>query len=83
MRVGFALASAEIISILDRVRDAYNLDRVAQAAALAAFEDVEYFERQRQKVMATREGTRAELEGYGWFTYPSSTNFLFTEPKNR
>ena len=82
MRVGFALASAEIIGILDRVRDAYNLDRVAQAAALAAFEDVEYFERQRQKVMATREATRAELDKYGWFTYPSSTNFLFTEPKN-
>lgn len=82
MRVGFALASPKIISILDRVRDAYNLDRVAQAAALAAFEDVAYFEEQRQKVMATREATRAQLDTYGWFTYPSATNFLFTEPKN-
>jgi len=82
MRVGFALASASIIGMLDRVRDAYNLDCVAQAAALAAFEDVEYFERQRQKVMATREATRTQLDAYGWFTYPSATNFLFTEPKN-
>lgn len=82
MRVGFALASPKIISILDRVRDAYNLDRVAQAAALAAFEDVAYFEEQRQKVIATREATRAQLDTYGWFTYPSATNFLFTEPKN-
>jgi histidinol-phosphate aminotransferase len=32
MRVGFALADAGIIEILDRVRDAYNVDRIAQAA---------------------------------------------------
>ncbi len=82
MRVGFALAAAPIIRMLDRVRDAYNLDRVAQAAAQAAFEDVVYFEAQRQKVMATREATRAQLDAHDWFTYPSAANFLFTEPKN-
>lgn len=82
MRVGFALASPAIIGMLDRVRDAYNLDRVAQAAAQAAFEDVEYFEAQRQKVIATREATRSALDELGWFTYPSAANFLFTEPKN-
>ena len=80
MRVGFAMADAGIIGMLDRVRDAYNLDRVAQAAALAAFEDVQYFEVQRQKVIATRERTRAGLDALGWFTYPSASNFLFTEP---
>lgn len=82
MRVGFALAAAPIIGILDRVRDAYNLDRVAQAAAQAAFEDVEYFEEQRWKVITTREETREALDAFGWFSYPSSANFLFTEPKN-
>ena len=82
MRVGFAMAAAPIICMLDRVRDAYNLDRVAQVAAQAAFEDVEHFEAQRQKVMATREATRAQLDAYDWFTYPSAANFLFTEPKN-
>ena len=80
MRVGYALASAGIVGMLDRVRDAYNVDRIAQAAALAAFEDVEYFEIQRQKVIATREATRAKLDALGWFTYDSGANFLFTEP---
>ena len=82
MRVGFAMAAASIIAVLDRVRDAYNVDCIAQAAALAAFQDVDYFEAQRQQVMATRSQTRAALDGFGWFTYPSATNFLFTEPKN-
>lgn len=82
MRVGFALASEGIIAMLDRVRDAYNIDRIAQAAALAAFEDVEYFEAQRKKVITTRESTRAQFDALGWFTYPSASNFLFTEPVN-
>ncbi len=80
MRVGYALANEGIIALLDRVRDAYNVDRIAQAAALAAFEDVDYFEAQREKVIATRETLRAQLDELGWFTYPSAANFLFTEP---
>ena len=82
MRVGFAMASEGIISMLDRVRDAYNVDRIAQVAAQAAFEDVDYFELQRQKVIATRESTLAQLNELGWFTYPSAANLLFTEPRN-
>ncbi|MEO0510705.1 MAG: histidinol-phosphate transaminase [Verrucomicrobiota bacterium] len=82
MRIGYALASKGIIGMLDRVRDAYNLDRVAQVAALAAFQDVDYFEAQREKVVTTREETRVKLDALGWFTYSSSANFLFTEPKN-
>jgi len=82
MRVGFALASEGIIGMLDRVRDAYNLDRIAQAAALAAFDDVDYFEAQREKVIATREATRRQLDKLGWFSYESAANFLFTEPVN-
>lgn len=82
MRVGYALAAPDIIGLLDRVRDAYNLDRIAQAAALAAFQDRDYFEARRAEVIATRESTRAVLDAHGWFTYPSAANFLFTEPKN-
>lgn len=82
MRVGYALADAGIIRVLDRVRDAYNLDRIAQAAALAAFEDEDYFEAQRRRVMETRESTRDCLDAFGWFTYPSAANFLFTEPRD-
>lgn len=83
LRVGYALASSAIISILDRVRDAYNLDRVAQAAALAAFEDVEYFDARCAQVMATRAQVVQKLDAFDWFTYPSSANFVFTEPKTR
>lgn len=80
MRVGYAMASEDIVAMLDRVRDAYNLDRIAQAAALAAFEDFDYFEMQREKVITTREAVRRQFDALGWFSFPSAANFLFTEP---
>lgn len=82
MRVGFALASESVISLLDRVRDAYNVDRIAQAAAIAALEDDAYFTKHRQKIISTRENVRKVLIEKGWHTYPSAANFLFTEPRN-
>ena len=39
MRIGWAFAQPAIIEILDRVRDSYNLDRLAQAAGVAALRD--------------------------------------------
>ena len=82
MRIGYGLASEGLIEVLDRVRDAYNVDRIAQVAAQAAFEDVEYFGSSCQKIIATRDRVRTQLDALGWFTYPSVANFLFTEPKN-
>jgi histidinol-phosphate aminotransferase len=39
MRVGYALCSAQVAEVLHRVRDSYNVDRLAQVAAVAALED--------------------------------------------
>jgi histidinol-phosphate aminotransferase len=38
MRVGYALADPEVIDVLDRVRDSYNVNRLSQVAAIAALE---------------------------------------------
>ena len=43
LRVGYALASPKIIQVLDRVRDAYNVDRIAQSIAQVALEDRSHF----------------------------------------
>jgi len=83
IRVGYALAHPEIIDLLDRVRDSYNVNRLSQAAALAAVGDSGYYAGTIAKVKATRDAAvKAWAEGRGWFTYPSQANFIFTEPKN-
>ena len=70
-----------VISVLDRVRDAYNVDRLAQAAALAALEDRACFVSNRDKIVETRARVMARFREWGWFAYPSAANFLFAEPR--
>jgi histidinol-phosphate aminotransferase len=83
IRLGYALASPEIIGLLDRVRDSYNVNRLSQAAALAALGDPVYYDAMLAKVKATRDANLVRfVQARGWFTYPSQANFIFTEPKN-
>ena len=82
IRVGYALAAASLIDVLDRVRDSYNVSRLSQVAARAAIEDHAYFLSLVARVTATRDAFVADLtDRRHWFTYPSQSNFVFTEPK--
>lgn len=81
IRVGYALAHPEVIDVLDRVRDSYNVSRLSQTAALAAVTDEAYYAGVVAKIKATRDASVRRFEKAGWFTYRSQTNFIFTEPK--
>jgi histidinol-phosphate aminotransferase len=83
IRLGYCLAHPEIIELLDRVRDSYNVNRLTQVAAHAALQDTGYYDAIIGKIIRTRDYWYGELvETRGWFTYESQSNFLFTEPKN-
>lgn len=81
LRVGYALADPAVIALLDRVRESYNLDALAQTGAIAAMEDADYMRAIVGKIVSTRNAYAALLKRWGWFTYPSQANFLFTEPQ--
>ncbi|PTY07763.1 histidinol-phosphate transaminase [Opitutaceae bacterium EW11] len=83
IRVGYALGHPEVIDVLDRVRDSYNVSRLSQVAAIAALEDRAYYSAIIDRVRTTRDAAvRDWTERLGWFVYPSQTNFIFVEPKN-
>ncbi|MDK9718650.1 MAG: aminotransferase class I/II-fold pyridoxal phosphate-dependent enzyme, partial [Trichlorobacter sp.] len=65
MRLGLAIARPEIVVALDKIRDHYNLDRLAQAACVAALQDQEYFGKRRDQVVATRNYFVTELQSLG------------------
>jgi histidinol-phosphate aminotransferase len=80
LRVGWAIGQAPLIDALTRVKNSFNaypLDRLAQAGAIAAFEDQAYFERQRDAVVHCREGLSLQLEDLGFAVLPSHANFVF------
>jgi histidinol-phosphate aminotransferase len=72
-----------VIGWLDRVRDSYNVNRLSQVAAIAALQDQAYHAQIVARIKATRDRCQAGWsQGRGWFTYRSSANFIFTEPRN-
>ncbi len=80
MRIGWALANPKIIEVLDRVRDSYNLDRLAQVAGVAALEDESYYSQKRAEIISEREKTETFFDNLGWDYYKSSSNFIFFKP---
>jgi histidinol-phosphate aminotransferase len=80
MRVGFAFGDPALIDALNRVKDSFNsypLDRLAQAAATAAYQDDAWFRESCAKVMASRERLAAGLTVLGFEVVPSGANFVF------
>lgn len=80
LRVGYALASPQIISILNKAREVYNVDRLAQYIAEIALKDRGYFEKTKKNIISTREKTYQIFTDWNWETYQSGANFLFTRP---
>lgn len=81
LRVGYAIAQAHLIAALEAVKNSFNsypIDRFAVAAAVASFEDQDYFVAQCEKVIAHREQLIADLQALGFNTLPSKANFIFT-----
>lgn len=83
MRLGLAIARPEIIAALDKIRDHYNLDRLAQAACSAALSDQDYFRKCISKVRETRETFSAGLRELGYQVIPSHGNYVFAVPSDR
>lgn len=76
LRVGYAIARPESIERLNRVRAPYNVNRLAQVAAVAALEDPAHLERTRALILAERPRLSAALERRGAVVPRSQANFL-------
>jgi histidinol-phosphate aminotransferase len=76
LRIGYGVGPAEVIAALDRIRQPFNVNSLAQTAALAALDDEEHVERSRR---TNREGMRYlehEFERLGLAYVPSQANFI-------
>lgn len=80
LRIGYAIGSSELIGALFKLKDSYNVDRLAQEVALAAMEDMAWMQDNARRLVATRERVAAELDKRGFRVVPSAANFLFVEP---
>lgn len=77
LRVGYALAPADVIEALGRVRNAFDVNAVAQAAAVASLKDADReLPRRVAEIVAERGRLDAALRGLGHAPLASQANFL-------
>lgn len=81
-RLGFAMASKELIEDLEKIKystNPYSVNRITMAAGIAALNDIDYYRNNCKRIIATREKVRTRLIDMGFIVNPSSTNFLFAK----
>lgn len=82
MRLGLLFASDKIVDGLWKVKDSYNLDRLAIVAGAASLRDTEWTAANARKVIATRTRLNKELAALGFDVVPSQSNFIFARMKS-
>lgn len=79
LRVGYGIMHEEIAGYLHRVRQPFNVNVLAQVAAIAALEDDEHYQ---QTLAMTRQGINwlaREIDKLGCRTFSTQTNFFLVD----
>jgi len=76
LRIGYGIAPTQMVDYMNRVRQPFNVNSLAQAAALAALDDDEHVERSRTLVREGKAFLYKEMEKMGLEHVPSETNFF-------
>ena len=80
LRVGYGIASEEIISVLSCAKIPWNVNCLAQAAAVAALKDEEHLRVTRELIKKEKVQLLSELQQFGAFkVYPADANFFFID----
>ncbi|MGM0516374.1 MAG: histidinol-phosphate transaminase [Pseudomonadota bacterium] len=76
LRVGFAVSTPAVASLLDRVRHPFNVNALALRAAEAALEDAAFIHESRRVNAEGLAQWQAAARERGWRTVPSRANFI-------
>lgn len=79
VRVGYGLGPAELMSYFARMRTTFSVSVLAQAAALAALEDVAHTRKAVENNAEQAERLIREISSLGYRVVPTWANFLYCE----
>jgi len=79
LRVGYGVGSEELISYVNRVREPFNVNSLAQAAAEAALDDTAHIKNTKEVNRDGLEYLIGNLEKIGVKYTPSFTNFILID----
>jgi histidinol-phosphate aminotransferase len=76
LRVGYGYASADLCALLNRVRQPFNVNAIAQAAAIAALDDSDFSRRAAEENHAGLDQLEGGCNDLGLECVPSLANFM-------
>lgn len=79
LRIGYGVTSREIVNYMDRVRPPFNVNRMAQQAAIAALGDFEHVKKTRAAALKGRKILQTGFDQLGLRWFPSQTNFILVD----
>jgi histidinol-phosphate aminotransferase len=79
LRIGYGVTTPEIANFLNRVRPPFNVNSLAQRAALAALEDDEHVANSRAVNQAGMDQIVSGLRALGFAPIASETNFVYVD----
>ncbi|MBF0478478.1 MAG: histidinol-phosphate transaminase [Candidatus Omnitrophica bacterium] len=79
LRIGYAMGDAELIDIIGRVREPFNVNSIAQAAALACLKDKAYYKKILTQINAERKYLYASFDTMRLEHIKSFTNFILVK----
>jgi histidinol-phosphate aminotransferase len=79
LRVGFAVSRPELADLMNRVRSPFNVNLVAQAAAVASLADTEYIKRSVELNSSGKRQIYAALDSAKIGYVPSESNFVLVD----
>ena len=79
LRVGFAITNQEFIQYMDRVRPPFNVNTLAQAAAIAALEDRKFLKKTKELILEGKQYLYGCLDKSGVAYIPTVANFILMD----
>jgi len=79
LRVGYGVMPTELAQLLNRVRMPFNVNALAQAAAVAALDDTPFFEKTTALIHDGLDFLYTELEKRSLHYFPTETNFFLID----
>jgi len=76
LRLGYAIASPDLVAYLERIRQPFNVNLLAQVAGLAALEDKDFLAKTRRLTLEGKKLIYQELTRMGLEYVPSVANFI-------
>ncbi|GAB4482960.1 MAG: histidinol-phosphate transaminase [Thermodesulfovibrionales bacterium] len=77
LRIGYGIGRRDVLSDMNRLREPFNTNTLAQRAALAALEDDEHVRRSREVNEAGKKFLFAELKALGYAPVRTQANFIY------